>query len=86
MSTRSTASPAKRRRGWAIATRESPALAPAPTGVVRRDTDTTEFAVKPPTVPIPFHKLLKVVALVDRDEPRRDSSSTTSPPSTSRSR
>jgi ornithine decarboxylase len=24
-----------------------------------------EFAVKPPTIPIPFHKLLKVVAIVD---------------------
>jgi ornithine decarboxylase len=26
-----------------------------------------EYSVKPPTIPIPFHKLLKVVALVDRD-------------------
>ena len=24
-----------------------------------------EFSVKPPTIPIPFHKLLKVVAIVD---------------------
>ena len=24
-----------------------------------------EYSVKPPTIPIPFHKLLKVVALVD---------------------
>ena len=27
-----------------------------------------EFAVKPPTLPIAFHKLLKVVALVDRED------------------
>ena len=27
-----------------------------------------EYAAKPPTIPIPFHKLLKVVALVDGDE------------------
>ena len=26
-----------------------------------------EFSAKPPTIPIPFHKLLKVVALVDAD-------------------
>ena len=26
-----------------------------------------EYAVKPPTIPIPFHKLLKVVALVDAE-------------------
>jgi arginine/lysine/ornithine decarboxylase len=26
-----------------------------------------QFEVKPPTIPIPFHKLLKVIALVDRD-------------------
>ena len=26
-----------------------------------------EYSVKPPTIPIPFHKLLKVVALVDGD-------------------
>jgi hypothetical protein len=24
-----------------------------------------EYSAKPPTIPIPFHKLLKVVALVD---------------------
>ena len=24
-----------------------------------------EYSVKPPTIPIPFHKLLKIVALVD---------------------
>ena len=24
-------------------------------------------SVKPPTIPIPFHKLLKVVAIVDKD-------------------
>jgi arginine/lysine/ornithine decarboxylase len=29
-----------------------------------------EFSVKPPTIPIPFHKLLKVVALVDGQEPQ----------------
>jgi ornithine decarboxylase len=29
-----------------------------------------EFAVKPPTVPIPFHKLLKIVAIVDDDDPQ----------------
>jgi len=29
-----------------------------------------EFAVKPPTIPIPFHKLLKIVAIVDRDDPQ----------------
>jgi arginine/lysine/ornithine decarboxylase len=28
-----------------------------------------EYSAKPPTIPIPFHKLLKVVALVDRDDP-----------------
>ena len=27
-----------------------------------------EFSVKPPTIPIPFHKLLKVVALVDPED------------------
>ena len=27
-----------------------------------------ELAVKPPTIPIPFHKLLKVVAIVDPDD------------------
>ena len=26
--------------------------------------------VKPPTIPIPFHKLLKIVAIVDRADPR----------------
>jgi arginine/lysine/ornithine decarboxylase len=29
-----------------------------------------EFAAKTPSIPIPFHKLLKVVALVDRDDPQ----------------
>ena len=29
-----------------------------------------EFAVRPPTVPIPFHKLLKVVAIVDPEAPQ----------------
>src|SRR5512134_2781037 len=28
-----------------------------------------EFSAKTPTVPIPFHRLLKVVALVDRENP-----------------
>ena len=27
-----------------------------------------EYAVKTPTIPIPFHKLLKVVALVDGND------------------
>jgi arginine/lysine/ornithine decarboxylase len=35
-----------------------------------RDTSTAEFLVKSPTIPIPFHRLLKVVALVDREEPQ----------------
>ena len=30
-----------------------------------------EYAAKTPTIPIPFHKLLKVVALVDGDESRK---------------
>ena len=29
----------------------------------------TEFAVKAPTMPIPFHRLLKIVALVDGEDP-----------------
>ena len=29
-----------------------------------------ELAVKPPTIPISFHKLLKIVAIVDRDDPQ----------------
>ena len=29
-----------------------------------------EFSVKPPTIPIPFHKLLKVVALADGQDPQ----------------
>src|SRR4051794_39858863 len=29
-----------------------------------------EFSVKPPTIPIPFHKLLKVVAVVDGLDPQ----------------
>jgi ornithine decarboxylase len=29
-----------------------------------------EFSVKTPTIPIPFHRLLKVVALVDREDPQ----------------
>jgi ornithine decarboxylase len=29
-----------------------------------------EFSVKPPTIPIPFHKLLKVVAIVDGKDPQ----------------
>ena len=29
-----------------------------------------EFSVKPPTIPIPFHKLFKVVALVDGQDPQ----------------
>jgi ornithine decarboxylase len=29
-----------------------------------------EFAVRPPTIPIPFHKLLKVVAIVDPEAPQ----------------
>ena len=29
-----------------------------------------EFSVKAPTIPIPFHKLLKVVALVDGQNPQ----------------
>jgi len=29
-----------------------------------------EFSAKTPTVPIPFHRLLKVVALVDREDPQ----------------
>ena len=28
-----------------------------------------EFAVKPPTIPIPFHKLLRIVAIVDDEDP-----------------
>jgi ornithine decarboxylase len=31
---------------------------------------TIEFAVKPPTIPIPFSKLLKIVAIVDRSQPQ----------------
>ena len=43
--------------------------------------------VKSPTIPIPFHKLLKVVAIVDRRGPAdQSSSSTTSRPRSSRSR
>ena len=33
-----------------------------------RDLALSEFSVKSPTIPIPFHELLKVVALVDRDD------------------
>jgi ornithine decarboxylase len=29
-----------------------------------------EFATKSPTIPIPFHRLLKVVALVDAEDPQ----------------
>ena len=29
-----------------------------------------EFSVKPPIIPIPFHKLLRVVALVDNQDPQ----------------
>lgn len=29
-----------------------------------------EFSVRSPTIPIPFHKLLKVVAIVDREDPQ----------------
>ena len=29
-----------------------------------------EHAVSTPTIPIPFHQLLKVVALVDGDDPQ----------------
>jgi hypothetical protein len=29
----------------------------------------TECSAKPPTIPVPFHKLLQVVALVDRGSP-----------------
>ena len=31
-----------------------------------RELQMTSHSVKPPTIPIPFHRLLKVVALVDR--------------------
>jgi ornithine decarboxylase len=33
------------------------------------DTQMMEYSAKPPTIPIPFHKLLKVVALVDAENP-----------------
>src|SRR5262245_3443526 len=32
------------------------------------DRATVEFALKPPAIPIPFHTLLKVVAIVDRED------------------
>src|SRR4051812_15999832 len=38
---------------------------PGPPGRVR-----PEFPLRAPTIPIPFHKLLKIVALVDADDPQ----------------
>ena len=42
--------------------------------------------VKSPTVAIPFHKLLKIVAIVDAPTRRRSSSWTRSRPRTSKSK
>src|SRR5262245_39569965 len=39
-------------------------------GALHRCGGMTEFAVKPPTIPIPFNKLLKVVAIVDPEAPQ----------------
>jgi ornithine decarboxylase len=40
----------------------------APPDTGWRDLALSEFSVKSPTIPIPFHELLKVVALVERDD------------------
>src|SRR5262245_62033809 len=39
-------------------------------GALHRCGGMIEFAVKPPTIPIPFNKLLKVVAIVDPEAPQ----------------
>jgi ornithine decarboxylase len=73
-STTSTASRTKGRRGPAHETvvRETavPVRETAARGTAPHDTSMAEFAVASPSIPIPFHRLLKVVALVDRDDPQ----------------
>jgi len=65
MTSTSTASPAKSLRAPA---HETPVFDTATSGAATRPTPRTEFSVKSSTVPIPFHRLLKVVALVDRED------------------
>jgi len=49
-------------------TRRDPAAEAPASETARRNPPLTEFTVKSPTIPIPFHRLLKVVALVDRED------------------
>ena len=77
MSTTSTASRTKGRRGAArekaapeAVVREAVVREAAAREAAQRDMSTAEFAITSPTIPIPFHRLLKVVALVDREDPQ----------------
>jgi ornithine decarboxylase len=65
MTTTSTASPAK---SQPVPANDTPVTDTATAGAPTRPTPRTEFSVKSPTIPIPFHRLLKVVALVDRED------------------
>jgi len=77
VSTTSTASRTKGRRGAArekaapeAVVREAVVREAAAREAAQRDMSTAEFAITSPTIPIPFHRLLKVVALVDREDPQ----------------
>ena len=71
MSATSVASPSERPPPTAGTGGQEPdTRAPAVPESPMRTSGVTEFAVKRPTIPIPFHRLLKVVALVDRDDPQ----------------
>jgi len=65
-----TTSTASRTEGLRSPAHETVVLEPPVREPARRDATTTEFAVASPAIPVPFHRLLKVVALVDREDPQ----------------
>ena len=65
MATRTIHSPPMGERGEP----SPPSAAASPvTDTASRGLALSEFSVKSPSIPIPFHRLLKVVALVDRED------------------
>jgi ornithine decarboxylase len=62
------ASPPERRQSAPAATAEHDGRDTVTRETPMRPSGVTEFAVKRPTIPIPFHRLLKVVAVVDRED------------------
>ena len=64
MATAGSGATIKPKRSWTSEAKPRPAAEPVMPAVTAKPSP-IELAVRPPTIPIPFHKLLKVVAIVD---------------------